>query len=81
MDDLLAMINHGNKANGGLVFLTEFAGLFGTLSLTEKGFTSFLQDGLYLILITKISPVALLGGFYIYHIDATVNLNLCFLLF
>ena len=60
MDDLLTMIQHSNI--GGLAFVQSFCGLFG--------FKTFIE-GLYMIMITKISPVALLGGFNLYHIDAT----------
>lgn len=43
----------------------DFCGIFGFVSLLE---------GFYMILITKKSPVALIGGHYIYHIDNTVML-------
>ncbi|KAJ3324973.1 phosphatidylinositol-3,5-bisphosphate 5-phosphatase [Boothiomyces sp. JEL0866] len=62
MQDLLAMISNGNKSTGGLKKTLDFCGIFG--------FVQF-QDGYYLLLITKKSPVALIGGHYIYHVDDT----------
>ena len=48
---------------GGMALVVkEFYGIFGFVSFTE---------GYYMILITKKSPVSLLGGNYIYHIDET----------
>ncbi|KAI8892705.1 SacI homology domain-containing protein [Globomyces pollinis-pini] len=63
MKDLLAMISNGNKSIGGLRKVIDFWGIFG--------FISFLE-GYYMMLITKKSTVALIGGHYIYHIDETV---------
>ncbi|KAI8849108.1 SacI homology domain-containing protein [Chytridium lagenaria] len=63
MMDLLAMIENGNKSSGGLA---RVAPCFGIV-----GFVRFLE-GFYIILITKRSAVALIGGHYIYHIDDTL---------
>eukprot|EP00842_Homolaphlyctis_polyrhiza_P004997 jgi/Hompol1/5499/HPOL_000201-RA len=67
IEDLLGMIENGNKSTGGLRKVTACFGVFG--------FVRFL-DGYYLIMITKRSAVALIGGHYIYHIDETIMLNL-----
>ncbi|KAJ3004687.1 phosphatidylinositol-3,5-bisphosphate 5-phosphatase [Thoreauomyces humboldtii] len=61
--ELLTMIENGNKSSGGLHKVASFFGIVG--------FTRFLE-GFYLILITKRSVVALIGGHYIYHIDDTM---------
>lgn len=45
----------------------DFHGIFGFIRFT---------DGYYMIIITKRSPVALLGGHYIYHIDDTTLIPL-----
>ena len=60
INELLQMISNGNKVNGGLKKVMDFCGIFG--------FVRFLET-YYLILITEKSPVALVGGHYIYHID------------
>ncbi|KAJ3274792.1 phosphatidylinositol-3,5-bisphosphate 5-phosphatase [Terramyces sp. JEL0728] len=62
MQDLLAMISNGNKSSGGLKKTLDFCGIFG--------FVQF-QDGYYMLLITKKSPVTLIGGHYVYHVDDT----------
>nr|KAJ3422930.1 phosphatidylinositol-3,5-bisphosphate 5-phosphatase [Polyrhizophydium stewartii] len=66
MEDLLGMIENGNKSTGGLRKVTRCFGIFG--------FIRFLE-GYYIILITKRSAVALLGGHHVYHIDETVVLS------
>ncbi|KAJ8324337.1 hypothetical protein BDV3_005195 [Batrachochytrium dendrobatidis] len=66
IEDLLGMIENGNKITGGLRKITGCFGIFG--------FVRFLE-GYYAILITKRSAVALLGGHYIYHIDETIMFN------
>ncbi|KAI8610146.1 SacI homology domain-containing protein, partial [Chytriomyces sp. MP71] len=63
MMDLLAMIESGNKATGGL---RRVASCFGII-----GFVRFLE-GYYIIVVTKRSAVALIGGHYVYHIDDTL---------
>ncbi|RKO96717.1 hypothetical protein CXG81DRAFT_9606, partial [Caulochytrium protostelioides] len=63
--ELLAMVEDGNRNVGGLKKVMGFHGLFG--------FVRFLE-GWYMILITKRSPVALLGGHAVYHVDDTLIL-------
>lgn len=67
MEELLAMIDNGNRATGGLKLVVQCFGIFGFVKILE---------GFYVILITKRSPVALLGGHYIYHIDDTNMINI-----
>ncbi|KAI0314858.1 SacI homology domain-containing protein [Amylostereum chailletii] len=62
MTDVLKMIEEGNRAAGGLSKPRVFFGLVGFVRFTA---------GWYMILITKRSPVALLGGNYIYHCENT----------
>ncbi|KND03050.1 phosphatidylinositol-3,5-bisphosphate 5-phosphatase [Spizellomyces punctatus DAOM BR117] len=64
--DLLGMIENGNKNSGGLHKVASFFGIVG--------FVRFLE-GYYIILITKRSAVALIGGHYIYHIDDTMLIS------
>ena len=66
--ETLVQLAAGNKQNGGLkLAIKEFFGIFGFVSFTE---------GFFMILITKKSPVALIGGHYVYHIDDTVTCSL-----
>ncbi|KAF9965930.1 phosphatidylinositol-3,5-bisphosphate 5-phosphatase [Mortierella alpina] len=67
VDDLLGMIVNGNKATGGMREVTKFYGIVGFVRFTE---------GYYMTLITKRSPVALIGGHYIFHIDATTTISI-----
>ncbi|KAF9953360.1 phosphatidylinositol-3,5-bisphosphate 5-phosphatase [Mortierella alpina] len=67
VDDLLGMIVNGNKATGGMREITKFYGIVGFVRFTE---------GYYMTLITKRSPVALIGGHYIFHIDATTTISI-----
>ncbi|KAI9193603.1 Sac phosphatase domain-containing protein [Polychytrium aggregatum] len=64
--ELLTMIEEGNKVSGGLHRVSSFFGIVG--------FVKFLE-GYYIILITKRSAVALLGGHYVYHIDDTLLIS------
>ncbi|KAG0262163.1 phosphatidylinositol-3,5-bisphosphate 5-phosphatase [Mortierella polycephala] len=66
VDNLLEMISNGNKATGGMREIAKFYGIVGFVRFTE---------GYYLTLITKRSPVALIGGHYIFHIDATMTVS------
>ncbi|KAF8246186.1 hypothetical protein K440DRAFT_586159 [Wilcoxina mikolae CBS 423.85] len=59
---LLATIEDGNKAAGGLKQRCPFWGLLGFIR-----FTGFY----YMLLITKRSVVAMIGGHYVYQIDNT----------
>ncbi|KAJ3012423.1 UNVERIFIED_CONTAM: phosphatidylinositol-3,5-bisphosphate 5-phosphatase [Siphonaria sp. JEL0065] len=67
MMDLLKMIESGNAATGGL---RRVASCFGIV-----GFVKFLE-GFYMILVTKRSSVALIGGHYVYRIDDTLILGI-----
>ncbi|KAI8812473.1 polyphosphoinositide phosphatase [Cladochytrium replicatum] len=57
------MIEDGNKSQGGLNKVVSFYGILG--------FVKFLE-GYYIILVTKRSAVALIGGHNIYHVDDTI---------
>ncbi|KAI9304518.1 SacI homology domain-containing protein [Cunninghamella echinulata] len=60
---LLNMIEDGNLSVGGLHLVPlKIYGIIGFIRFTQ---------GWYMIFITKRKEVALLGGHYIYHIDAT----------
>ncbi|KAF9910525.1 phosphatidylinositol-3,5-bisphosphate 5-phosphatase [Linnemannia zychae] len=67
VDDLLEMIANGNRSTGGMREITKFYGIVGFVRFTE---------GYYITLITKRSPVALIGGHYIFHIDATSSISI-----
>lgn len=76
MKELLAMVADGNKSTGGLSTVTVFYGILGTCSLWDSeggklGFVRFLEST-YLLIVTKKSAIALIGGYYIYHIDDTM---------
>ncbi|KAG0228051.1 phosphatidylinositol-3,5-bisphosphate 5-phosphatase [Mortierella sp. GBA43] len=62
VDDLLEMIANGNKSTGGIREIATFYGIVGFVRFTE---------GYYITIITKRSPVALLGGHYVFHVDGT----------
>lgn len=64
MQTLLKMIADGN---GGLTTICVFFGIFALVVLTES---------LSLVVVTKKSPVALVAGHVIYHIDETVSIPL-----
>ncbi|KAF9913605.1 phosphatidylinositol-3,5-bisphosphate 5-phosphatase, partial [Lobosporangium transversale] len=67
VDDLLEMIKHANKSTGGRRDITKFYGIVGFVRFTE---------GYYIILVTKRSPVALIGGHYVFHIEATMTISI-----
>ncbi|KAJ3090387.1 phosphatidylinositol-3,5-bisphosphate 5-phosphatase, partial [Physocladia obscura] len=67
MLNVLFRIESGNLHIGGLRRITSCFGIVG--------FVKFLE-GYYVILITKRSPVALIGAHYIYHIDDTLILGI-----
>lgn len=89
MSAMLKMLDDGNKSSGGLGKARIFFGLAGTHSqsadfhlkqnvyLLIKGFIRF-TAGWYMILITKRSVVALLGGHYLYHCENTDIVPVCF---
>lgn len=62
LNHILATIDDGNRATGGLRVKTSFWGLLGFIRFTEA---------YYLLLITKRQQVAMLGGHYIYQIEGT----------
>lgn len=59
---LLATIDDGNKATGGLRLKCSFWGVLGFIRFTEA---------YYMLLITKRQQVAMIGGHYIYQVDGT----------
>ncbi|KAL1920313.1 uncharacterized protein VTP21DRAFT_1459 [Calcarisporiella thermophila] len=67
INQLLEMIENGNKSSGGLREVCSAYGIVGFVRFTE---------GYYVSLITKRSAVALIGGHYIYHIDGTMLLSI-----
>ncbi|KAL7276473.1 phosphatidylinositol-3,5-bisphosphate 5-phosphatase [Rhizina undulata] len=62
MTRLLATIEHGNKSTGGLKNKCPFWGLLGFIRFT---------GAYYMLLITRRSIVAMIGGHYVYQIDNT----------
>lgn len=62
MNQLLDTIDHGNKGTGGLKLRCTTWGLLGFIKFTGP---------YYMLLITKKSTVAMIGGHYIYQIDGT----------
>ncbi|PWN87360.1 hypothetical protein FA10DRAFT_234437 [Acaromyces ingoldii] len=68
MQELLDMIAEGNKATGGLREVGRFFGIVGFIRFTST---------YYMVLISKRSVVALIGGHYIYHCDETKILPVC----
>jgi len=67
MTAMLKMLEDGNKASGGLGKPKVFFGIIGFVRFTA---------GWYMLLITKRSPVALLGGHYVYHCEETEMLTI-----
>ena len=69
MNQLLNTVDDGNKASGGLKLKSSTWGLLGFIRFT---------GGYYMLVITKRSQVAVIGGHYIYQIDGTelVSLNM-----
>lgn len=66
--ELLDMISEGNRTTGGLKEVGHFFGLIGFIRFTST---------YYMVLISRRSVVALLGGHYIYHCDETKILPVC----
>jgi hypothetical protein len=62
MHSLLNTIDEGNKATGGMKLKCSAWGLMGFIRFTEA---------YYMLLITKRTQVAVLGGHYIYQVDGT----------
>ncbi|KAF9511296.1 hypothetical protein BS47DRAFT_1395206 [Hydnum rufescens UP504] len=62
VQDLLRMLEEGNKGSGGLTRVGVFFGIVGFIRFTA---------GWYLVVISKRTVVALLGGHYLYHCEDT----------
>ena len=62
IDQLIDTVKDGNKATGGVSKLGTVCCILGFIRFTA---------GYYMIIVTKRTAVALLGGHYIYHIDST----------
>ncbi|KAI0326799.1 hypothetical protein GY45DRAFT_1328461 [Cubamyces sp. BRFM 1775] len=62
MSAMLKMLEDGNKGCGGLGKARVFFGIAGFIKFTA---------GWYMILISKRSVVALIGGHYVYHCEST----------
>ena len=84
MSAMLKMLDDGNKASGGLGKARVFFGIAGEpihyvcyLLQYYSGFIRF-TAGWYMILISKRSVVALLGGHYLYHCESTDVVPVCF---
>ena len=67
-NQLLDAVDDGNKASGGMKLKYTFSGLLGFVRFTGP---------YYMLLITKKSHVAVIGGHYIYQIDGTELVPLC----
>ncbi|CAG8541334.1 8999_t:CDS:10 [Ambispora leptoticha] len=67
INDILSVLKEGNKYAGGLKRVLTADGIVGFIRFTE---------GYYISLVTKSSPVALIGGHYIYQIDETELLSI-----
>jgi len=88
MSAMLKMLDDGNKASGGLGKAKVFFGIAGdvfnflwlfdmVLTGARPGFIRF-TAGWYMILISKRSVVALLGGHYLYHCENSEIVPVCF---
>lgn len=62
MNELLSAIGDGNKSTGGMKLKCSTWGLLGFVRFTGT---------YYMLLITKRSQVAMIGGHYVYQIDGT----------
>ncbi|KAJ3577933.1 hypothetical protein NPX13_g2636 [Xylaria arbuscula] len=62
MNALLDTIDHGNKSTGGIKQRCTTWGLLGFIKFTGP---------YYMLLITKKSTVAMIGGHYVYQVDGT----------
>ncbi|KAI0877540.1 SacI homology domain-containing protein [Hypoxylon argillaceum] len=62
MNSLLDTIDHGNKTTGGIKQRCTTWGLLGFIKFTGP---------YYMLLITKKSTVAMVGGHYVYQVDGT----------
>lgn len=62
MNELLNVVDDGNKSTGGMKLKSSTLGLLGFIRFT---------GAYYMLLITKRSQVAMIGGHYVYQIDGT----------
>ena len=67
MNQLLNTVDDGNKASGGLKLKCSNWGLLGFIRFT---------GAFYMLVITKRSQVAMIGGHYIYQVDGTELVSL-----
>ncbi|KII90287.1 hypothetical protein PLICRDRAFT_91346 [Plicaturopsis crispa FD-325 SS-3] len=68
MSAMLKMLDDGNKGSGGLGKARVFFGIAGFIRFTA---------GWYMILISKRTVVALLGGHYLFHCENTEMVPVC----
>lgn len=66
---VLKMLDEGNRTGGGLGRARPFFGIAGFVCFTA---------GWYIVLVAKRSPVALLGGHYVYHCESADVLQVSF---
>ncbi|KAL8953381.1 MAG: hypothetical protein Q9222_000758 [Ikaeria aurantiellina] len=67
MNQLLNAVDDGNKSSGGLKFRCTAWGVLGLIRFT---------GAYYMLLTTRRSQVAMIGGHYVYQIDATELISL-----
>ena len=67
MNQLLNAVDDGNKSSGGLKLRSSTWGLLGFIRFTGE---------YYMLLITKRSQVAVIGGHYVYQVDGTELISL-----
>jgi len=67
MNDLLKVIDHGNRAAGGMKLKGNTWGVLGFIRFTEC---------YYMIIVKKKQQVAMIGGYYIFKVDATELVSL-----
>ena len=90
MSAMLKMLDDGNRASGGLGKAKVFFGIAGLSTLRHLvqlggtqwfsptlGFIRF-TAGWYMILVSKRTVVALLGGHYLYHCENSDIMPVCF---
>ncbi|KAH8822765.1 polyphosphoinositide phosphatase [Flagelloscypha sp. PMI_526] len=69
MTAMLKMLEDGNKSSGGLGKARVFFGIAGFIRFTA---------GWYMVVVSKRSVVALLGGHYLYHCENAEMFPVCF---
>ncbi|KAF8525617.1 SacI homology domain-containing protein [Hysterangium stoloniferum] len=70
MSNILKMLEDGNKGAGSLGKTRVFFGIAGSFIRFTAGW--------YLVLITKRTVVALIGGHYLYHVESADIIPVCF---